>query len=208
MKIVFTVLLLLFLSIRVFFAQVTREQADEIVLEYIKSEIGHNNFGVFVNPNTPNTEGFVITTSSGETVKAKYVCWVYCITPEGFQPALGLPARQHYLFVKEDNGSLLEIITSNDLGHDLSSWTAVKVPQGVVELKGNKQFLYPNPVDDCLTFPCNGENTRVEIYDLKGTRLFSEMLSSEGTCQLNISFLSAGTYIVNISGEMYKIIKN
>jgi len=67
---------------------------------------------------------------------------------------------------------------------------------------------YPNPVNDLLSFPCNGEPIRVEIYDLKGTRLYTEMLSGEDTCQLDVSFLNTGLYLVRVDGETYKIAKN
>ena len=85
----------------------------------------------------------------------------------------------------------------------------MEVPSGLDDLKEDTyKFLYPNPVDDWLTLPCKGENTRVEIYDLKGTRLFSGSLSGNDACQLNVSFLSAGIYMVNVDGKTYKIIKN
>jgi len=109
--------------------------------------------------------------------------------------------------VKEDNGSLLEVFTNDDDPQDVRSWKAVEVPQGIVEPKANNKLLYPNPVGDWLTIPCNGENTRVEIYDLKGTRLLTSPLSGKDACQLNVSFLSAGVYMVNVGGKMYKIVK-
>jgi hypothetical protein len=57
-----------------------------------------------------------------------------------------------------------------------------------------------------LTVPCNGD-ARVEIYDLKGTRLFSGLVSGKGACQLDVSFLNTGVYMVNVAGEVYKVIK-
>jgi len=192
------------------FAQITREQADEIAINHLKSGgmLPSSQFMLFVNDNAPNENGFVITTYRGETVRAKYACWVYLITKGGVQPTIALPLQQIYLLVKEDNGSLLEVITSNNVNPYLSSWTEIKVPTGITEPKENLKSLYPNPVNDLLTLPVNGKNVRVEIYDLKGSRLFSELLSGEGACQLNVSFLNPGIYMVNVSGETYKIIKN
>jgi len=191
------------------FAQITREQADEIVINYLKSEQTQP-YVLYVNANTPSEEGFVITTSNGETIKAKYACWVYCEFPTITLPGpipMGTPPFR-YLFIKKDSGSLLEIITNNNLGYDLSSWTEIKVPTGITEPKENLKSLYPNPVNDLLTLPVNGKNIRVEIYDLKGSRLFCELLSGEGACHLNVSFLNPGIYMVNVSGKTYKIIKN
>ena len=75
---------------------------------------------------------------------------------------------------------------------------------GLTEPKENSQSLYPNPVDDWLTIPCDGKSVRVEIYDLKGTRLFSGTFSDKDSHQLNVSFLNTGVYMVDISGKKYK----
>jgi len=173
---------------------ITREQADAMVQNYIQGEVI-----LFTNLNEPDETGIVITTSNGETVKAKYACWAYCFNESE-------PFQRRYLFVKEEGGSLLEVIASNDQSELDDSWMAM--PTSLAGSKGSIKLLYPNPVDDLLTLPGNGANTRVEIYDLKGVRLFSGLLSGEDTCQLNVSFLSAGVYMVNVSGETYKIIKN
>ena len=192
-------------------AQISREQADAIVLEHIQKEVTPP-YLLYVNVNTPSEEGFVVTTHMGETVKAKYACWVYFVYESfSFCPTcLYALTQDRYLFVKEDNGSLLEIITNHNLVlGDLASWQALNLTSGFPNWEeNNKQPLYPNPVDDWLTLPCTGESARVEIYDLKGSRFFSEWLSGEDTCRLNVSFLNAGIYMVNISGVTYKMIKN
>jgi len=179
-------------------ANITRQQADVVVQNYLQ-EITHSG-ALYANVNEPDEAGISITTSNEETFKAKYACWVYCLDET---------TQRRYLFVKEENGSLLEIIASNDVSALDASWTVMNIIITNLVAAGNKennQLLYPNPVSDLLTFPCNEKNTLVEIYDLKGARLFSGLLSE--TCQLNVSFLNAGIYIVNISGETYKIIKN
>ncbi|MDR2407213.1 MAG: T9SS type A sorting domain-containing protein, partial [Bacteroidales bacterium] len=114
-------------------------------------------------------------------------------------------------FVKEDNGSLLEVIASNDLGSgDLTQWKEVETTGLVDREINNIKPLYPNPVNDLLTIPCTGNHIRVEIHDLKGSRLFSGLLSDKETCQLDVSFLNAGMYLLSVYGGtkvVYKIIK-
>ncbi len=207
-KIILSMLMLFACAAIVSAQKITREQADKIAINYLKSEMGPE-FLLYVNDNTPNDEGFVVITSKEETIKAKYACWVYVGYQVYAYPTMGPPPplSLSYLFVKEDNGNLLKVVTSNDAIPGPSSWTAVKIPQGIVETKEDNNFLYPNPVDDWLTVPCNVENVRVEIYDLKGVRLFSEMLSGDNSCRLNVSFLDAGTYLVSVGGETYRIIK-
>jgi len=175
---------------------ITQDQADTIAMNYVQSEATQP-CTLYFNTNAPNGAGIEITTSNEETFKATYACWAYCLDET---------TQRRYLFVKEEGGSLLEVIASNDVSElDDTSWVAMAAPVGLTDSKANSpKLLYPNPVGDLLTLPC-GANERVEIYDLKGTRLFSGLLSD--TCQLNISFLNAGIYMVNVSGETYKIIK-
>ena len=181
---------------------ITQEEANTIVQNYVQSEVTPPIGTLYANLNTPNGEGITITTSNGETVKAKYACWAYYINESD-------ASQRRYLFVKEEGGSLLEVIASNDLSELDASWMAMNTSIGSVAGEGNSgKLLYPNPVGDLLTIPCNGDQARVEIYDLKGIRLFSGMISREDACQLNVLFLSAGVYMVDVSGETYKLIKN
>jgi hypothetical protein len=179
-------------------ANITREQANAIVQDYAQTLSGL----LYFNAGDPSEEGITITTFNEETVRAKYACWAYCLNESE-------PAQRRYLFVKEDGSSLLEVIASNDLSELDDSWVATDTPTGLAAGEGKSmKLLYPNPVGDLLTIPCNGDQARVEIYDLKGTRLFSGLLSGKDACQLNVSFLNAGVYMVNVSGETYKMIKN
>ena len=178
-------------------ANITQKRANDIVLTYAQSEAPQF-IALYANLDEPGEEGIVITTSEKESFTAKYACWAYCLEET---------AQRRYLFIKKDGGSLLEVIASNDESElDGDSWAAVEESTNLIESKSSVKLLYPNPVGDLLTLPC-GANARVEIYDLKGTRLFSGLLSGEDTCQLNVSFLNTGVYMVNVSGEMYKIIK-
>jgi len=185
-------------SVTLLAANITQEQANDIVLTYAQSEAPQF-IALYTNLDEPGEEGIVITTSEEETFKAKYACWAYCLEET---------AQRRYLFVKKDGGSLLEVIASNDISKlNDNSWVAMEdTPTNLIESKSSVKLLYPNPVGDLLTLPC-GANARVEIYDLKGTRLFSGLLSGEDACQLNVSFLNAGVYMVNVSGETYKMIK-
>ena len=211
-KIIISMLILTAWAASLTAGNITREQADEIVLDYLQNGLKELPCLLFVNVKAPSEEGIVITTFQEETFKAKYACWTYCVTPKvTYYPHIRFssPPLLCYLFVKEDNGSLLEVITYNNYitGDFMDSWKAVDIPTGLSDEKDNSvKLLYPNPVSDWLTLPCAGENVRVEIYDLKGARLFSGLVSDED-CRLNVSFLNTGVYMVGVDGERYKIIK-
>ena len=183
-----------------FFAEnITREQADAIVQNYVQSEVAQLGT-LYANVNDPSEEGIIITTSNEETFRAKYACWTYCLDESD-------PIQRRYFFVKEEGGNLLEVIASNDISELGALWVAMETTSLTVNKESNIKLFYPNPVDDWLILSCN-ENTRVEIYDLKGTRLFSGTLSGESICRLNVSFLNSGIYLVSVYGKTYKMIKN
>ena len=193
-------------------AQITREQADAIVQEHIQKEVNRPcPIYLFVNNNAPSEENIVLTTHKEETFKVKYACWVYFLIE---YPDVNGPAQRRYFFVKADSGNLLEVIASNDFGQGggLTGWTDVTLFSGLAEPKEkSNQLPYPNPVDEWLTIPCTGDFSRIEIHDLRGSRLFSGSHSGKDACQLNVSFLKAGIYMVRVYGgtnAVYKIVKN
>jgi len=86
---------------------------------------------------------------------------------------------------------------------------------GVDEVAGAKQVtIYPNPVKDIATISNEGNKQLnfVSISDLNGKTVKSMKLNGETTEQVNISDLSAGVYMMNISSDQgsvtKKIIKN
>ena len=199
MKQILLLIVLSFVFLSASSMPISQEQADEIVQNHLRNEMTQFDF-LYVNVNVPSEDGIVITTSNGEVFRAKYACWAYYVNEKGL-------SNRRYFFVKEEGGSLLEVIVSNesDSGEPTASW--VVMPTGLTEREADIKLLYPNPVGDLLTIPCHGKNVRVEIYNLKGSCLFSELLSGKDSFQLNVSFLKTGSYMVNISGETYKIIK-
>ncbi len=190
--------------------RITRTQADEIATHYVKNAAGSPDLcALYVHANAPNGEGFSLTTLQEETIKAKYACWVYYLNEN---VGMSEPSTQRYLFVKEEGGNLAEVITHNDRGPgDLSAWTSIDLSTDLETIKENPiRSLHPNPVDELVTLTYSGELARVEIYDLKGALLFSGSVSGKDTAQLNVSFLSSGSYLVNVHSDTkmtYKMIK-
>jgi len=101
-------------------AQITREEADEIVLERMSREIPP--YTVYAQENIQTN--MVITTSAEEVIELDYACWAYYINYAD--------NANCYLMVNESNGNLLEINTKSDVGtSNLSEWREViqiKIP--------------------------------------------------------------------------------
>ena len=101
-------------------AQISREQADEIVIEIATYHI--NYISCDTKPPTlfakdgPLADTFTVVTSTGEKLELKYACWVYFLKyDEG--------SKGKYLIVKESNGNILEVNTKNDERvEDLEDW--------------------------------------------------------------------------------------
>ena len=101
------------------FAQISQEQADVIVFQYIQTEIAAP-YLLYVYTQEPNEEGMVITTHQEEIIEVEYACRTYYLNEF---PNQSTPRQHRYLFVKEDDGNLLEVITANDLGvTDFTDW--------------------------------------------------------------------------------------
>ena len=197
-----TVLLLLGLTANILLSQTTKEQADEIIISYLQNELIQP-FSLYFNINTPTEAGIDMTTTKEEAVKIKYACWAYFVKES-------LRDGCRYLFVKQDNGNLLEIITYNDSGiEDLSSWELM-----TVRIDNNLEynlFPYPNPATDWIIIPFLDSKMIVDIYDLSGNRILSKSISKGDDGRLNVSFLKSGIYVLNILSETktfnFKIIK-
>jgi len=189
-------------------AQITREQADKIIWEHIQNEATPP-YLLYVHNDAPSAEGLMITTYHEETVKVKYACWAYYLNEN---PGVSEPTQHRYLFVKEDDGNLLEIITSNDLSPDLTGWEPVL---GLVNAKKEFISIYPNPTTGELNIiqgiagllnliQYRNDVRNIEIFDVYGRALqFSTShkspMSPETT--INISHLPTGIYFIKITTE-------
>ena len=190
-------------------AQIMREQADVIVKEHLQNEMIESNL-LYVNVNAPSVEGIAITTSNEETFQAKYACYAYYLNESEL-------SQCRYLFVKEDDGNLLEVIASNDLGQsDLTQWEAVD-DVGIVETNNYPSLrIYPNPTAGQLIIslpnPSEGgayEAESIEIYDALGKRHYvaAPSLSERAGGEVNISHLPAGIYFLKIKTGVSTLIK-
>ena len=199
------------------FAQVTREQADAIVLEHLQNEVTPP-YLLYVNVNTPTAEGIAITTSQEEAMLAKYACWTYYLNEN---PDVSAPSQHRYLFVKEDDGNLLEVITSNDLVPELTDWTEV-MPVGIEDHPSPPERedvrVYPNPTDGTLWIcdmryaTCDNRISDIEIFDVMGRTVGAPLaVAPNGTHQSQITFdlsnVPSGIYFVKIQTETGVITK-
>lgn len=71
---------------------------------------------------------------------------------------------------------------------------------GTENVRTSALKFYPNPVKDILTITDTKEIEGVDIYDISGKKVFSN-LSKGSKLELNLAQLSAGTYIVKTTGE-------
>ena len=78
-------------------AQITRQQADAIVWEYVQNEVTPP-YVLYGNLNTPTEEGMIITTFNEEIVKVKYVCWAYYLNEN---PGTSEPSQHRYYLLKK-----------------------------------------------------------------------------------------------------------
>ena len=112
-KFIFLLLILLVGSISLS-AQITQEEADDIVWERL-SRVSVLYYSLFAKEDVQ--ENMIIETATGEILELDYPCWVYYINTMDF-----------YLIVNKNNGNVLEIKpTSESIPNDLEEWREVGV---------------------------------------------------------------------------------
>ena len=185
-------------------AQITQEQANVIVLQHIQNEVTQP-YLLYVYDKEPSADELLLITYNEEVIKVKYPCWAYYLNENS---EISEPCQHRYLFVKADNGNLLEVITSNDLGQtDLTEWTLVSL---AVPEPENRLLLFPNPTTGELRME-NGELRieNVEIYDIMGKTLNNYQFSIiNSQLKINVSHLPAGIYFLRVGNRMAKFVKN
>ena len=93
-------------------AQITKKQADEMVLEHLSQE--SLPYSLFAKEDVQNN--MIIETAVGEILELDYACWVYYINYADTDSS-------YYLVVKETNGNLLAVNPkSKSIPEDLVEW--------------------------------------------------------------------------------------
>lgn len=86
----------------------------------------------------------------------------------------------------------------------------IVVKLGLNDFDLSKLRYYPNPVNDVLTVRYSEVITKVEVFDLNG-RLVITRAFDKPEVQLDLSALSAGTYMLNIhakdNSQFVKVVK-
>ncbi len=163
------------------FAQVTKEQADEIILQYIIDEEMRTDVLLLETTSMlPNAEGIsTITThlfGNYETFSIEYPCWVYHI----YEWADVNCCRPHrYLFVNKVTGNILEVKTKGSpYNPNPENWQLVSSAiSGLPDIDSEfGVFYFPNPVNDFFTISDPKQTvSRVEIFDVFGKKVYSQL---------------------------------
>jgi len=111
MKKIFLLLAASLICLTTISAQVSQEEADQIVIDRMSDET--SDFTIYAKDGVQTT--FEVITATGETLELNYPCWVYYVN-------FADETNGKYLIVKESNGNLLEVNAKND---GLEGWRTV-----------------------------------------------------------------------------------
>ena len=115
MKKIFLLLAASLICLTTISAQVSQEDADQIVIDRMSNET--SDFTIYAKDGVQTT--FEVITASGETLELNYPCWVYYVN-------FADETNGKYLIVKENNGNLLEVNAKNDEGPEgVESWRVI-----------------------------------------------------------------------------------
>jgi len=195
-------------------AQISQEQADEIVIERLSNET--KPYCIYAQKEV-QTE-FEITTATGEILELDYMAWVYYVGYTG-------GTNGKYLIVKESNGNLLEVNTKNDADPDgLVEWRFVPIEIPFEEYSLSKtmcvltnlthpfdfELILINNNEELEQYIVCAEENYPEIDFSKHTLLlangivFSDLGHTEivGNINKNLQQLSVNGYKLNVEIEL------
>jgi hypothetical protein len=197
-------------------AQITREQADAIILEYIQNEVTWD-YILSRNDNPPSEEGktsvvWYNNSLHTESLSVEYPCWIYFVC----NPNVNGPYTILFLFINKEDGNLLEVKNKRAFGANIENWTeiAIKISATAEVNKNRNVVISPNPVSDRLNIISDTGISRAEIYDFSGRMLLAKSVQNDTNYRLDLSSLPDGWYLLNIfdaAGKKmkgYKLIKN
>ena len=78
-------------------------------------------------------------------------------------------------------------------------------PTAVEDVENQQFAIYPNPATDVLRISGITENQEITVYSINGAVMMKLIASDE--CEINISNLRTGLYIIGVGNEFSKFIK-
>ena len=75
---------------------------------------------------------------------------------------------------------------------------------GISAVETNQFFVYPNPSADDLTFDGVSPNSEFKLFDVSGNLIASSTLTNGS---MNISYLKAGSYLLQIGSNRVRFVK-
>ena len=173
-------------------AQITQEEADEIVLEHIINRYSTSSSYTLFAKEELQAEGITIAPSTGEVLELDYACWAYYVRYAN---------TGRFLIVKANNGNLLEVNAKVDEG-DLAKWKIRVVgsqsncDQDIIispdEFENAPNFYLSiidmKIVDDCLKIKfgssgCSGNTWVVKLID---SGIIAESIPCQRTLRLSL----------------------
>jgi hypothetical protein len=172
MKKIFLLIVASFVLITTLSAQVSQEEADIIVLKRMQSEL---KFFTLHAMQDIQLEGKTLTTSKGELFELGYAAWLYYVNYVG-------ETNGKYLFVKANNGNLLEINTTLDeLPNNLIEWRLVSNIIDIIKgewswiktIGGIGGFTFDNEFKSIVRFLSQNEDSSINYEVVVEDTLFS-----------------------------------
>ena len=202
MKKIFIFLVIPLVSLFSLSAQITQEQADNIVIERMADET--RTYSIYAKENLQAK--FEVTTTTGEALELNYPAWVFYANYTG-------ETNGKYLIVKESNGNVLEINAKNDEGpNNLETWRVViprNIPFTEYSLEGTSCQWINLPYDDKVLIV--NTNEEIESYINCSDEHYPDIDFSEYTLLLANGIASSSfaysicTYLQQLSKQNFEM---
>jgi hypothetical protein len=162
-------------------AQITREQADNIVYEYIQNAITQPYY-LYAKDTVFTENGFSIDTGNGEFFSIRHPSWIYCL--EELSNDIATFYLRRYLFVNKSNGNLFEVKTTANSSSDdrMIRWEVMNISTGKIiyhwkHLQPDSVYIIRN--QDELRSHVDGPEDEIPAIDFEN---YSLIVIQNGAC--------------------------
>ena len=148
-----------------------------------------------------NNMNFLSATYSGDSLAANWT-WYNCVNNDTVNTdsigAFTVDQTGVYGVYVEENGCIVQsacVVVSEIFVPVDTSTTGIKEA-----INNNAISLYPNPSNGKITINATNNNAinTVNIFDITGTLVFTQVNLNKATANININHLNTGVYIVEV----------
>lgn len=200
-------------------------QADDWIELKNKSNTAINLTGLYLSDEANNLSKWAFPSTASIAANNYLIVWAdQDAYQSGLHASFKLSSGGDQLYLSYANGTIVDSVKYTSASPDIALGRCIDgvgnfgnvisaTPNGTnlclvgITDNGNKNAIsiYPNPVSNLLHIQAHSAMDRIIIYNMMGKQVYSKSNIQNKNCNIDLSNLSSGLYIVNIDGRSVKV---